>query len=76
MGSSPEIHGAGGGWRSDDSPLGGGNASSRGKCRGGPQSWPPSCWRTKGAGEHVMLVDLARNDLGRVSDYGTCALAM
>ena len=23
--------------------------------------------------EHVMLVDLGRNDIGRVCDYGTCA---
>ncbi len=28
----------------------------------------------KEVAEHVMLVDLARNDLGRVVDYGTCTV--
>ena len=34
--------------------------------------WPPTCWRTEGTAEHLMLLDLGRNDVGRVRASGRC----
>ena len=65
--------GAGRGRDGDDPPAGG-YAASRAPTRPRTGHWPKSCWPTpRSDAEHIMLVDLGRNDVGRVADYRTVA---
>ena len=56
-------------------PAAGGHPPPRGRTKPKTRPWPMSCWRIpKERAEHIMLVDLGRNDVGRVADYQTVQL--
>ena len=70
IGASPEMHVRLEGRQALLRPIAG--TRPRASTRPPIWRWNASCWPIpKERAEHVMLVDLARNDLGRVCEYGT-----
>jgi anthranilate synthase component 1 len=70
VGSSPEVHLRVRGDLAELRPIAG--TYRRGKDAGEDEQLAQQLVRDpKERAEHVMLIDLARNDLGRVCDYGT-----
>ncbi|HCN78793.1 MAG TPA: anthranilate synthase component I [Verrucomicrobiales bacterium] len=70
VGSSPEVHVKCLGGRIDIRPIAG--TRWRGKTRAEDDALAGELLNDpKERAEHIMLVDLARNDVGRVAEYGT-----
>jgi anthranilate synthase component 1 len=72
LGSSPEmlVRAAGGGRKLEYRPIAGTHPRGRDEAEDAALE-KKMLSDEKERAEHVMLVDLGRNDLGRVSDYGT-----
>ena len=72
LGSSPEmlVHAAGGGRKLEYRPIAGTHPRGRDEAEDAALE-KKMLADEKERAEHVMLVDLGRNDLGRVSEYGS-----